>query len=1856
MGMDATELARWTRFAAKGGIGKCTAICDCVAESPDDLMFLKDDKIIVLMQIPEQEGRYLGYCEGVVGSFQGEHVHFHSKLKRPVMTKRASVSTSAAGAKSPSPSNGVKSPSVSRPNSVSRRNSTRRDSDTHPRRSPSQNRSPYSHHQPSASIPHMSMEDDIPSSNSFSTNNSGSGAGSRRESGSASAPQPLRTSPHTTITRANSPLTRVYSPPATQVESPFEPMISSAQISTSQSTLPPSRNQTPPPMIALSPQPALSPEQQTPTHLPPFRQTSPPSSNTTPSPAPSVSPLLIQKRNPSSPPASASQQPTFAQLQDSFPAPPQTRPIPPAHLQLLQQLPPSQSQSQGENQPQGPSQPRLLRPLNRQSVVPQPFQHPPIQANLFFPPMSGASTSSALDTSSTWDGPSTRISLAMSDGEVGIGLSLLQDLANGMDSDSDGGSVYSDYNAGSRRTSNEYARDRDSGTVEGLMYGDDEEEGGEDTGRVTVGQQDDGDSNDEQEHTPQPPPTAGPSQPEVSHPSSLPTPTLSHSPIPFSQTQPQSDSPTPLSPASLSPTATSFGQQQNNQLRRPSLASNSSWEGASDIYDDYRYSRYSVMSKASSMYSRGSQGTMGGAAMSGSPPPIPDARPSIDGFNRPSFDSVRQRMNSGEKARPSIDSYRQPVVSSPSRKATIDSLAPPSVDASPGDEQPQHRSAQSFNTAQDPHTSSRAALDRHMSVDSEASVYTQASRLSTLSKDASDALGALPASKPTTVTSITSSSNHLLHVNRPQPLDLTQEKSPLLHTNWASPVSSPGGSSVMLSPASSSFLTPIPGMVPSMTASAGMAVLAGSGSGSAAPGGSATGIASVLRQQVEANHHPSPAPSVTKSETKARESVPEGDGLGGRIVIEDDKESPSKILDSSREIHDSPSSSPDPELMQSKLAPFTIANRTPSPGDDNTIEGGDATSDSHLEVNDSVLAVPQSPMVPSIPPPEASAPFAATTTVGGPPSHLRIRPDGGLQIPAERQRRSLFMPHPNAPKAPAPTGGPSLQADPVVQQQQQYQYRPRPNLFNVMRMAISAPRVPIPGPRPGMVRAPTIYGRTEIDLSVALNPVPIVFSVEPLPAGTVQARAPPSPHSQMTIPRDSVASGQSDTGVDDLTAGNSHGMGGSGDERPSAGPIPRANFFPKAPGLRPRSRSFSGFNSTNAEIPLPLQRSREEGSKPLEIPTAGEVKESLTALSVPNSPTTESPPSSSMSTSNKPVPKSSPLRPSPLSLPRNSSVGGGLRPMASNTALKSPTSPLAQTIIAPSLQVNPSISVPSSPAPSVLSNRPPHQLRQAVSNSNLNEPLPPRPIPVSRSTLPTTVVVETSSSSPSSSDASSYPRRAGSIQGPPRPFAREEVSSFPPPERKPLDTDAVSVHSTRSQLVSPPLIARQPSLRTKLSLPNLRRNRSKQDETSSMNSGTHVIDSETLQVQDMDFELVRPNLSRFEAARTSEDSGVLGRDGSLDIRPDFSSGLLRADSPSTSIMSGGVASAISEQRSPTTESSSSWGMKAVPSMSLPVSRIGTDSESTMDAHRNRELKWMATMSSVPPSQARKNKKVKKLLLDGVPSSVRYLVWSHLTDGKARVVPGVYTQLGARGRVPAANDIEKDIQRCFEDQPHLRSTQGPVLSLLQAYLTMVPDIQYTTGLTLIAGQLLLLAPEEDAFWIFVSVMDSHVRPYFSSSITQMEVDAALFSRALENNDSAVGKKVLVDMGINPSTICIPWFTSLFVGTLPPEYLNRVWDIFLYEGVPFLFRVAMALVTCCRRQILDTKSEETLLKMLHHPPPTWLPPTPEGFLSLVFSVKLKDDDVRKQRVKMEAQVKRQTQMPRSTGAGSISLPRS
>lgn len=92
------------------------------------------------------------------------------------------------------------------------------------------------------------------------------------------------------------------------------------------------------------------------------------------------------------------------------------------------------------------------------------------------------------------------------------------------------------------------------------------------------------------------------------------------------------------------------------------------------------------------------------------------------------------------------------------------------------------------------------------------------------------------------------------------------------------------------------------------------------------------------------------------------------------------------------------------------------------------------------------------------------------------------------------------------------------------------------------------------------------------------------------------------------------------------------------------------------------------------------------------------------------------------------------------------------------------------------------------------------------------------------------------------------------------------------------------------------------------------------------------------------------------------------------------------------------------------------------------------------------------------------------------------------------------------------------------------------------------------------------------------METHLRQYFSSSSVQLEVDASLFGRALENNDPQLAKKVFGELAMSPSSrvvhgpsslslrlvSCLHWLLlSQVHDALPPDYLVRVWDVSLFE---------------------------------------------------------------------------------------------
>ena len=354
---------------------------------------------------------------------------------------------------------------------------------------------------------------------------------------------------------------------------------------------------------------------------------------------------------------------------------------------------------------------------------------------------------------------------------------------------------------------------------------------------------------------------------------------------------------------------------------------------------------------------------------------------------------------------------------------------------------------------------------------------------------------------------------------RPAPLDL-EARSPLLHTTFGSPLDSLGEHTV------TSITSP-----PLSTA----------------------GAATAIRCRLESERRSEVPTTADVHLTPARE---------GEIVIPDDEEVPEIRTDG----------------LSSPSSPSNEGNET----FDSTISSQGTGDDSISTVETALVIHPlpetrplRLPRSPTSPPPQETHPAP-------PPQQILIaqpRPSKPPVFDFGSSRTSMFLPHPGAPKAPgtAPVGPlyGRVQSPPSSTPDARRFQTPLIQLLQVMATAYTYPD--------GAPRQMTIYGICEVDLSNASGPIPITFSLEQPVSVRANNKVPP-PRSQSSDSNITPLSSQPSTRTDQSTL---PGLQGFSTKPPDAGTrtgaIPRPNFFPQKPQVRPRSRSFSGFDSTSTQ-------------------------------------------------------------------------------------------------------------------------------------------------------------------------------------------------------------------------------------------------------------------------------------------------------------------------------------------------------------------------------------------------------------------------------------------------------------------------------------------------------------------------------------------------------------------------------------------------------------------------------------------------------------------------------------------------
>ncbi|CAH8267709.1 unnamed protein product [Arabidopsis lyrata] len=130
-------------------------------------------------------------------------------------------------------------------------------------------------------------------------------------------------------------------------------------------------------------------------------------------------------------------------------------------------------------------------------------------------------------------------------------------------------------------------------------------------------------------------------------------------------------------------------------------------------------------------------------------------------------------------------------------------------------------------------------------------------------------------------------------------------------------------------------------------------------------------------------------------------------------------------------------------------------------------------------------------------------------------------------------------------------------------------------------------------------------------------------------------------------------------------------------------------------------------------------------------------------------------------------------------------------------------------------------------------------------------------------------------------------------------------------------------------------------------------------------------------------------------------------------------------------------------------------------------------------------------------------------------------------------------------------IEKDLPRTFPGHPALDDDfRNALRRLLTAYARHNPSVGYCQAMNFFAALLLLLMPEENAFWSLIGIIDDYFHDYYSEEMIESQVDQRVLEELLRERFPKLVHH-LDFLGVQVACVTGPWFLSIFINMLPWE---------------------------------------------------------------------------------------------------------
>lgn len=230
--------------------------------------------------------------------------------------------------------------------------------------------------------------------------------------------------------------------------------------------------------------------------------------------------------------------------------------------------------------------------------------------------------------------------------------------------------------------------------------------------------------------------------------------------------------------------------------------------------------------------------------------------------------------------------------------------------------------------------------------------------------------------------------------------------------------------------------------------------------------------------------------------------------------------------------------------------------------------------------------------------------------------------------------------------------------------------------------------------------------------------------------------------------------------------------------------------------------------------------------------------------------------------------------------------------------------------------------------------------------------------------------------------------------------------------------------------------------------------------------------------------------------------------------------------------------------------------------------------------------------------------IKKMIRKGVPSAMRGKVWFERSGAakKKRENEGVYSKYVATSTnldSSVLDELQMDIARTFS--MHLMfaniKTKQMMMRILAAFISRNPKYGYCQNMTCIIGMILFFLPEEDAFWLFTTIIEDILPVDFCSpTLIGLRVDQMVLEVMIKERLPKLHSHFF-KFDVDISCFTTSWLLRLFVGVFPIETTLRVWDCFLNEGSKILFRVALAFLKLHEDLVRGCTDSGELLTLLN-----------------------------------------------------------